>query len=135
MQVSKFVRKPFEVEAVQVTAENLADVATWCRGEVRSDVIGRTETELTVETGSPYVKVTVARALNEKQTKAFVGDWVLKAGTGFKVYTTKAFTKSFQPSLGERKDAAVQAEKGSPVLAEVPPTSSNVIAGSNNAVS
>lgn len=136
MNTQKFVRKPFEVEAAQVTAENLEEVAAWCRGTVNTDGPGGTEP------GDAYVKVTVARALNERQTKAFVGDWVLQAGNGFKVYTSKAFNKSFEPSLGERKDAAVQATKGSPVpierriaptdevVTEVPPTS-NVIAGSS----
>lgn len=77
-----YVRKPFEVEAVEVTEDNLEEVAQWCQGSLRED-------------SRKYIKVRVARALNERQTKAYPGDWVLYAGTGFKVYTPKAFAKTF----------------------------------------
>lgn len=77
-----YVRKPFEVEAVEVTEDNLEEIAEWCHGDLRED-------------NRRYVKVRVARALNERQTKAYPGDWVLYAGTGFKVYTPKAFEKTF----------------------------------------
>lgn len=91
IETSKFARKPFYVDAVQVTAENIEDVAKWCMGEVRSS----TEKPEGV-TEDQYVKVRVHRPLTERQTKAFIGDWVLYAGTGFKVYTPKAFEKSFE---------------------------------------
>lgn len=79
-----YVRKPFEVEAVQVTEENLTDVADWCDGDIRhtADKV-------------PFVKVQVARPLTTRQTRAFVGDWILYAGRGFKVYTAKAFEGAF----------------------------------------
>lgn len=86
------VRKPFEVEAVEVTEENLTDVAKWCSGDVVAE--GNERQRL-------FIKVRVARALNERQTKAYPGDWVLYAGTGFKVYTAKAFHKTFEPKLPE----------------------------------
>lgn len=82
-----YVRKPFEVEAVQVTEDNIGDVADWCDGELRS----------TAENIS-FVKVKVHRPLTTRQTRAFVGDWILYAGRGFKVYTTKAFEASFEKS-------------------------------------
>lgn len=93
LSVSKFIRKPFYVEAVQVTAENIEDIAKWCMGEVRvsSSVSGSSPS-----TEEKYIKVRVYRPLNERQTKAFIGDWILYAGTGFKVYTDKAFDKSFE---------------------------------------
>ncbi len=79
----KYVRKPFEVDAVQVTAENLEELAEWCQGTLEED-------------NRPYIRVRVARPLNERQTKAYAGDWVLYAGTGFKVYTSKAFHRTFE---------------------------------------
>lgn len=95
----KFVRKPFVVEAVEVTAENLEEVAAWCDGEIRTtkQVGEHTKTSYTVK----YIKVKVKRALNDRQTKAFIGDRVLKAGTGFKVYTEQAFFNSFEKVLEE----------------------------------
>lgn len=84
-KLSKFARKPFYVDAVRVSEDNLEEVAKWCSGEIFTDSMeGR------------YVKVRVHRPLTDRQTKAFVGDWVLFAGTGFKVYTPKAFDKSFE---------------------------------------
>jgi hypothetical protein len=86
MIVNKYARKPFYVDAVQVTAENMAEVAQWCGGRV----------ETTVEINShSFIKVKVKRPISARQTKAFIGDWVLKAGAGYKVYTAEAFDKSF----------------------------------------
>lgn len=87
IQASKFVRKPFFVDAVLVTAENIRDVAEWCNGEVRID-----------DNSRAFIKVRVVRPLNERQTMAFVGDWVLYAGTGYKVYSSKAFVQVFEPA-------------------------------------
>lgn len=101
VETTKYVRKPFEVEAVQVTEENIEEVKDWCQG-----------TLLVEDNNRKFIKVRVARALNERQTKAYPGDWVLYAGTGFKVYTTKAFQKTFDKLDGEAKDASVQASKG-----------------------
>lgn len=82
-------RKTFEVDAVRVTADNIEEVARWCGGTVRS-VAGPKP-----GSGRPYIKVRVLRPLDDKQTMAFIGDWVLHAGTGYKVYGDSAFHKSF----------------------------------------
>lgn len=90
IQPQTYARKSFEIEAVRVTDENIEQIAAWCGGKLRS---------YTNEEGFEvlFVKVQVARPLNVKQTQAHVGDWVLKAGTGFKVYTDKAFNRCFEP--------------------------------------
>lgn len=88
MQTTQYIRKPFQIDAVTVTPENIQDVATWVGGEVRSDDLGQ------------YVKVRVHRPLNDRQTKAYAGDHVLYAGTGYKVYTDKAFKNSFILAAG-----------------------------------
>lgn len=85
-----FARKPFHVEAVQVTPENMADVAEWCEGTIHSG-----------KDGARYIKVNVLRPLNARQTKAFVGDWVLAKNNAFKVYTESAFEKTFDPFNAE----------------------------------
>lgn len=84
MKTHKFARKPFYVDAVRVSEANIEEVAQWCDGAVET------------EENQRYVKVKVLRPLNDRQTQAFIGDWVLFAGTGFKVYTTKAFDKAFE---------------------------------------
>lgn len=114
LETTKYVRKPFYIDAVQVTAANISDVAAWADGEVRTD-----------NNKAKYVKVRVHRPLNDRQTKAFVGDWVLFAGTGYKVYTPKAFANSFEPvstetimqetsTDGARGDSSAGSEKPAP---------------------
>jgi hypothetical protein len=82
---AKYVRKPFDVEAIQVTEENMEAVAFWCNGALcASDGV------------PPYVQVWVKRAQGQRQTQAYVGDWVLYSERGgFKVYLDKAFRKTF----------------------------------------
>lgn len=90
-----FVRKPFYIKALRVTDVNLEEVAEWCGGEVQ------VFEEDTPENEPPryvkFVKVKVHRPLNERQTRAQIGDWILQAGSGFKVYTDRAFHNSFEP--------------------------------------
>lgn len=84
MKTHKFARKPFYVDAVRVSEANISEVAEWCGGVLME------------EDGAPYIKVTVHRPLTDRQTMAFLGDWILESGNGFKVYTPKAFDKSFE---------------------------------------
>lgn len=119
LDVKKYVRRAFAVEAVQVTPDNIQDVARWCGGRVK-----RTSTShWSARAGQEFVKVRVSKPLNERQTMAYYGDWVLSSGTGptgFKVYTPKAFTTSFQEEatrmmetvqrMEEREDADERAE-------------------------
>lgn len=89
LQIKNFERKSFPVKAVQVTAENMEEVAEWCGGEIHTkDSADKSKSEL-------FVKVPVHRPLNEKQTQAFVTDWVLQSPAGLKVYINRAFVKSF----------------------------------------
>ena len=84
----KYKRKSFEVEAVQVTAQNLQEAAKWCGGDVRFE-------NNNLDIDSAYIKVKVRRPLSEKQTRAVVGDWILLSESGYKVYTSRAFESSF----------------------------------------
>lgn len=82
-----FNRKSFPVEAVQVTNTNFEDVRAWCDGE-----------EVPKSGKTPrHFKVPVIRPMSHTQTKARVGDWVLYANNGFKVYPDAAFRKYFEP--------------------------------------
>lgn len=87
LTTQKYARKPFFVDAVRVTEDNLDQIAQWCGGEIRTKVIKGE--------ANKYVHVPVKRALNVRQTQAFIGDWVLYAGSGFKVFTHKAFETYF----------------------------------------
>lgn len=97
MEIKLFSRKPLVVEAIQVSADNMDDIASWCGGEVLTH-----EPKVHAGVGTPptkkYVRVNVLHPLNKKQTRAYVGDWVLKSGQGFKIYANNAFVKGFIPS-------------------------------------
>lgn len=96
LDIQQFARKPFYVEAVKVTEENLQEVATWVGGRIK-------KTNRKGDGLEPYVKVNVKRPLHDRQKQAFVGDWVLRYETlhgtrtvvTFKVYTNDAFLRNF----------------------------------------
>lgn len=86
MQTSTFVRRPTRVEAVQVSAANIYDIAKWTQGEVLKD-----------DEGVLHLKIDIFNPLREYQKNAEVGDWICKSGRGFKVYNQRAFEASFEP--------------------------------------
>ena len=88
IQPQKYIRRPFEVEGVQVTEDNIVEVCEWASGniEVEGDLPG----------SKRLIRIKVKHPLNARQTKAYPGDWVLKAGEGFKIYNEVAFDKSFE---------------------------------------
>lgn len=90
LDIQEFERLPFTIKAVEVTAENIKQVARWCGGEIKSE--GR-------RGNKKFILVDVKRALNDRQKQAYVGDWVLRAGSGYKVYTPKAFHESFRKKV------------------------------------
>jgi hypothetical protein len=92
-----YVRKPVIVEAVQVTDQNMGWVNDWCSGTI---ILGE---------GKPYIHVEVKRPLYDRQKQAYVGDWVLKTETGFRIYTDRAFKNSFDP---ERRPVAPKVSSG-----------------------
>ncbi len=96
METNTFTRRPFDVEAVQVTDENMQAVADWCGGKIYHAKQKGTDAIV------PYIKVDTHRPLNDKQKMAFVGDWVLKAATGFKIYTDTAMQNSFEARQASR---------------------------------
>ena len=91
----KYVRKPLFVDAVQVTAENFEEIARWCFGEIVNADESAIDKSEDVQPTKQYIHVRVHNPKNPRQTKAFVGDWILYTERGYKVYTTKAFQANF----------------------------------------
>jgi len=92
MDVKEFVRKPFFVQAVQITPANMQEVAEWCGGTIEH-MAAKPSKDLPA---ANYIAVPVAHPVTVRQTQGFAGDWVCKAGAkNFKVYTNKAFRGSF----------------------------------------
>lgn len=94
IQTATYVKKPLYVEAIQVSAENMEEVAKWCTSNIMDN------------DGSKYIKVRVNRPLNQRQTQAFIGDWILYTDLGYKVYTPKSFEANFEevPQEGPNPD-------------------------------
>lgn len=108
----KFIRKPLYVDAVQITIENFNEVAKWCQGEVRDyqdNVLNDSRAEN--EAIERYIHVRVHNPKNVRQTKAYIGDWLLYTERGYKVYTQKAFKNSFDEVPTEPGDVAAPADE------------------------
>jgi len=84
VRTTKYARKPLYVDAVCVTEANADEVAKWCSGEKLID-----------SAGDLYIKTDTNTPMTPRQTRAYVGDWMLKSPRGFKIYTQRAFEKSF----------------------------------------
>jgi hypothetical protein len=90
VETMQFIRKPLYVDAVRITGANFDEVATWCQGEIQQD-----EPSDEKGPGKKFIRVRVHNPKNPRQTKAYVGDWLLYTERGYKVYTNKAFHDSF----------------------------------------
>lgn len=117
-QPKKYVRKPFEIEAVQVTEENFDDVAKWCKGNKQ-----------TLNDGTPYIKVKVFKPMGDRQTEAHIGDWVLFFNGGFKVYLDPSFSRSFEEvnNGGTFNQVMENAKPAPPKAKDVPTTSTETV--------
>lgn len=99
LKIEHYSRIPFPVEVVELTEENLRAAAKWCGGQIRHITKNVPSDEGTVEPEKvrvPYVKVHVVNPQNDRQTKGFVGDRILKSDSGFKVYGERAFLNAFE---------------------------------------
>lgn len=106
MQLEKYVRKPFEIEAVQVTEENFEEVASWCKGELQTTDDSAPE----VDRSNCFIKVKVFKPMGDRQTQAYAGDWVLFFNGGFKVYLDASFQRSFEKVDGDNSFDQVVAD-------------------------
>lgn len=99
LDIQKYSRKTFDVDAVQIMEENLADIALWCEGKL--DVS---------DAADPVVIIETKDKTNKKPDRILqggVGDWILKIPTTGKnkfawaIYKAYAFQRAFDKSLAE----------------------------------
>jgi len=111
-----FVRKQFPVQAARVTPMNIEELAEACGGKIMHD--GEKEGNFSRD----YIKVRVAFPLNEEQTKARIGDWLVKQGRTFKVYKDKPFRSTFENRDGTPVPGGNQQKKkkGKPSPSDMP---------------
>lgn len=85
LQTIRYTHAPMAVEAVQVTSAGMDEIAKWCKGTIA-----------TGKGGVTYIEVDTIRPVNDRQKQARAGDWVVKLGKGFKVYTDPSFRVAFR---------------------------------------
>lgn len=84
MQFMPYVRKPFVVEAVEVTVENIAEVAK---------LVGELEQK---DDGTPYIRVD--RRLVPNVYRVFPGFFMTRMGDHIRCYSRKIFFDQFTES-------------------------------------
>lgn len=91
---ARFAKKVFYIEAVQVTSNNMEKAAAWCGGEIQHT---RAKPDKGYE-ASPFIKVNTHNPRTVRQTRAFPGDWIVKAENGvWRIYPNNAFCLAFEP--------------------------------------
>lgn len=92
MELITYDRKPFSVTAVELSFENINEVAEWCKGEVG--------TESTKILGtSTMLPVILIQGLGEARGKDFVarlGYYIVELNGSFRVYKPKQFKETFK---------------------------------------
>jgi hypothetical protein len=80
---SKFSRKRFVVEALQITDENIAEVA---------ELIGDLQHEL--ESGTPFIVVDPTKIPHGH--RVYVGHWLTRMGKNLRCYKPEIFASQFE---------------------------------------
>lgn len=83
----KFVRKSFPVDAVRVSHKNIHELA---------GILGATVAKTLDDHQRLYICLDKIKTSNARQTKAYIGDWVVVAENGIKVYRDKSFRRVFE---------------------------------------
>lgn len=89
MDFNEYVRKPFTVQAVQVTTENIDQVA---------ELVG---TICTKDDGTPYIQAD--RRLVPNVLQVYPGFWLTKMGNNVRCYSAKIFNQQFTSMTPEIK--------------------------------
>lgn len=87
MPFTTFVRKPFVVQAVEVTVDNIAEIAPH---------VGSLEQK---EDGTPYIQVDPKKV--EKIWRVYPGFFLTQMGSKLRCYSRKAFTGGFTEATPE----------------------------------
>ena len=90
MEFTKFVRKPFVVEGLEITRENIADVARFI-GELRE-----------VEGLAPYIIVDERYVPNVD--RVYIGYFMTKMGSNVRFYSRNIFRKQFVEQTEAMRD-------------------------------
>lgn len=82
LEFKTFSRRPFEVDAVEVTVENIEEIAPML-GELREK-----------EDGTPYILVD--RRIIPNIHRVYPGFWMTKMGNNIRCYSRRIFKEQFE---------------------------------------
>lgn len=96
IKTAKYIRKPLYVDAVRITEENFRELALWCQGEIRTNEGERlVDDESQVNPKLNHIHIRVHMPKTPRQTRGYLGDWVLYTNSGYKIYTARVFKDTF----------------------------------------
>lgn len=84
VEFTTFVRKPFTVEAVEVTVDNIAEIA---------ELVGALRAK---DNGTPYIQVD--RRIVPNVFRVYPGYWMTKMGDNIRCYSKRIFVEQFVPN-------------------------------------
>ena len=91
LNTKNYKSKPIFVEAVQISEDNMNEIASWVNGEIITiSDSSKDKTQIS------FVKAHVLRSKGYIRNKGYVGDWIVKSDLGVKFYTNAAFERSFE---------------------------------------
>lgn len=84
MEFTKFKRRPFEIEAVQITEENISELA-----EMTGELVPANGPD------DPHIKIN--KRIVPNVHRAYVGWWVTQMDDNIRCYAPKIFEEQFEP--------------------------------------
>lgn len=102
MDTNEYIRKPFTVTAVEVTLENINEVAEWCKGTVVMETVRM----LGTETKLPVIKLKGQGDSRGKEFSATLGCYVVELKGAFRIYKQVQFFQSFEQKVVLQEDKA-----------------------------
>lgn len=93
MDMKQYFRRPFDVNAVEVTPDNAEQVAEWCGGTVAQGDYKHSKYKIQL----PVVKVPGNGPHKGKTVDARIGYFVVEHNGSFRVYRPQQFEQTFHP--------------------------------------
>jgi hypothetical protein len=103
MNMQEAIRKPFPVKVVQVTLQNIQEVAEWCKGTIEY----RPTRMLGTTTDLPIILIEGVGANRGKKFEASLSCWVVELNGSFRSFKPMQFEAAFD-LLPTKEQATLQ---------------------------
>ncbi len=99
MQIEKYNRKTFQVEAVRIVLDDIEEIAAWCGGTIEK----RPHKMMGSEALLPVINLKGTGVEHANYYIGYLNYWVVKMGKTPRIYTpeqfSRTFTKFLQPTI------------------------------------